>query len=70
MPAWGEAANDNDQDSWKLVLFIRHLPNLTAKEIRDMERFNPKSDAEREEEKEEQEFLKGGPAGDMVQKSR
>ena len=70
MPAWGEAANDNDQDSWKLVLFIRHLPNLTATEIRDMERFNPKSEAEREEEKEEQEFLKGGPAGDMVQKSR
>ena len=41
MPAWGEPGNDNDQDSWKLVLFMRHLPNLTAGEIRDMERFNP-----------------------------
>ena len=70
MPAWGEAANDNDQDSWKLVLFIRHLPNLSAEEIRDMERFNPKSDSEREEEKEEQEFLNGGPAGDATQKPR
>lgn len=70
MPAWGEPANDNDQDSWKLVLFIRHLPNLSAGEIRDMERFNPKSDTEREEENEEQEFLKGGTAGEAVQKPR
>jgi cytochrome c553 len=68
MPAWGEAANDSDQDSWKLVLFIRHLPNLSAEEIRDMERFNPKSDSERDEEKEEQEFLNGGPAGDSTRK--
>jgi mono/diheme cytochrome c family protein len=68
MPAWGEPGNDNDQDSWKLVLFIRHLPDLTAAEIRDMERFNPKSDADREEEKEEQEFLNGGPAGKTVPK--
>lgn len=66
MPAWGEP--DNDQDSWKLVLFIRHLPQLTAVELRDMERFNPKSDADREEEKEEQEFLKGGRAGDSAHK--
>ena len=67
---WGEAANDNDQDTWKLVLFIRHLPNLSPEEIRDMERFNPKSDAEREEDKEEQEFLNGGPAGDAAKKPR
>jgi mono/diheme cytochrome c family protein len=68
MPAWG--GPNNDQDSWKLVLFIRHLPSLTAAEIHDMERFNPKSDAEREEEKEEQEFLNGGPAADPAHKSR
>ncbi len=70
MPAWGEPGNDNDLDSWKLVLFIRHLPNLTADELRDMERFNPKSDADRKEEKEEQDFLNGGPAGDQAPKSR
>ena len=70
MPAWGEPGNNNDQDSWKLVLFIRHLPNLTAAEVRDMERFNPRSDADREEEKEEQEFLGGGPAGNPAQKPR
>jgi mono/diheme cytochrome c family protein len=68
MPAWGEPGNANDQDSWKLVLFIRHLPALTAAEIHDMERFNPRSDAERQEEKEEQEFLNGGPAGDRSTK--
>jgi mono/diheme cytochrome c family protein len=60
MPAWGDS--DNDSDSWKLVLFIRHLPQLTPAEIHDMERFNPKSVAEQEEEKEEEKFLNGGPA--------
>jgi hypothetical protein len=59
MPAWGDP--DNDQDSWKLVLFIRHLPHLSTEEIRDMERFNPKSVIEQEEEKEEDEFLNGSP---------
>ena len=60
MPAWGDP--DNDMDSWKLVLFIRHLPHLAPDEIRDMERYNPKSIVEQEEEKEEDEFLNGGPA--------
>jgi mono/diheme cytochrome c family protein len=60
MPAWGDS--DNDSDSWKLVLFIRHLPQLTPAEIHNMERFNPKSVADQEEEKEEEEFLNGGPA--------
>jgi mono/diheme cytochrome c family protein len=58
MPAWGNA--DNDPDSWKLVLFIRHLPQLTPDEIHDMEHYNPKSMAEQEEEKQEEEFLNGG----------
>ncbi len=62
MPAWGDPANDKDMDSWKLVLFIRHLPQLTPDELRDMARFNPKSVAEQEEEKEEDDFLNGGPA--------
>jgi len=60
MPAWGDP--DHDMDSWKLVLFIRHLPHLTQQEQRDMERYNPKSIADQEEEKEEDEFLNGGPA--------
>ena len=57
MPAWGKATRD--EDSWKLVLFIRHLPKITPGEIREMERLNPKSEMERQEEKEEEEFLRG-----------
>ena len=57
MPAWGES--EPDEDSWKLVCFIRHLPSLTAQELHDMERFNPRSPAEMEEEKAEQDFLNG-----------
>ncbi|MFY9530486.1 MAG: c-type cytochrome [Candidatus Acidiferrales bacterium] len=57
MPAWGDP--NNDPDSWKLVLFIRHLPKITPEGIKDMERFNPRSEMERSEEKEEEEFLNG-----------
>lgn len=60
MPAWGEPGDD--PDSWKLVLFIRHIPNLTSDELRDMSRFNPSSPAERDEEKQEEDFLNGRPA--------
>jgi len=58
MPAWGDA--DRDQDSWKLVLFIRHLPRITPEEIKTMEHFNPRSAVDIEEEKAEQDFLNGG----------
>jgi mono/diheme cytochrome c family protein len=66
MPAWGEPGDD--PDSWKLVLFIRHLPNLTTDELHDMERFNPKSAAERKEEKQEEDFLNGRPTEDKAPK--
>ena len=59
MPAWGTGKETDGQDSWKLVHFIRHLPNLTADEVKAMEKFNPKSRADLEEEKQEEEFLKG-----------
>ncbi len=55
MPAWGEA--DRDPYSWKLALFIRHLPQLTPQEQKDMERFNPTSEIDREEKLQEEEFL-------------
>lgn len=58
MPAWG--TDGNDDDSWKLVLFIRHLPHLTADEEREMERLNPKGPDERQEEQEEEQFLNEG----------
>jgi mono/diheme cytochrome c family protein len=59
MPAFGEPGDD-DVDSWKLVVFIRHLPSLTQSEELEMAKLNPKSPEEREEELQEEEFLRGG----------
>ena len=58
MPAFSSPGAQND--SWKLVLFIRHLPRLTAGERIEMESNNPKGPEDREEEKEEDDFLGGG----------
>ena len=55
MPAWG--SDVKDEDSWKLVLFIRHLPQLTPEEEREMEALNPKGPGEKQEEQEEEQFL-------------
>jgi mono/diheme cytochrome c family protein len=59
MPAWGGESEHDTLDSWKLVRFIRTLPNLTADEKAQMKKLNPKSPAELKEEQEEEEFLKG-----------
>jgi mono/diheme cytochrome c family protein len=59
MPAFGDPGAD-DTNSWKLVAFIRHLPQLTPAEETEMQRLNPKSPDEIQEEKEEKGFLKGG----------
>ena len=36
MPGWGGA----DEENWKLILFIRHLPDLTPQEIKLMNEIN------------------------------
>jgi mono/diheme cytochrome c family protein len=59
MPAWGERGVEDDKESWALVAFIRHLPKLGPDEMKQMEKLNPKSADEREEEQEEEEFLRG-----------
>ena len=60
MPAWGRAEDgDFDHETWMLVAFIRHLPQLSAEEEKAMEKFNPKSAAEREEEQTEEDYLNG-----------
>jgi mono/diheme cytochrome c family protein len=59
MPAWGGGSRHDEQDSWKLVHFIRHLPGLTGEERIEMEKLNPKSPGEIREEQEEERFLKG-----------
>jgi mono/diheme cytochrome c family protein len=72
MPAWGKAGDDNDEDSWKLVHLIRHLKDLTPEQLKDMERMNPKSLEEFEEERQNEEFLRGGaePADEPQKKDQ
>ena len=60
MPAFG-GGHGSKEDSWKLVRFIRHLPQLTADERMEMERYNPKGPGDREEEQDENDFLGGKP---------
>ena len=60
MPAWGDPSLGNsDSETWALVSFIRYLPTLTSDEIAAMEKLNPKSGADREEEQAEEDFLNG-----------
>ena len=67
MPAWGQD-RENDEDSWKLVHFIRHLPQLTAEEEDEMKRMNPKGPEERQEELEEEQFLNEDQTGKQAPK--
>lgn len=66
MPAFG-GGGDDDLDSWKLVAFIRHLPSLSQAEQLEMEKLNPKSPDELEEEQEEENFLRGSPTPSQSQ---
>jgi mono/diheme cytochrome c family protein len=62
MPAWGEGDLDKDLDSWKLVHFIRHLPQLTQEELDQMKALNPKTKKDLEEEAAFDRFLQGDDA--------
>lgn len=57
MPAFSSPGSEND--SWKLVHFIRHLPLLTDDERMEMEKYNPKGPDDRREEQQEDDFLNG-----------
>ena len=56
MPAFGGGTAESAHGSWGLVHFIRHLPKITPSEVVEMEKLNPKSP----EECQEQAFLAGG----------
>jgi mono/diheme cytochrome c family protein len=60
MPAFG--GEGSEEASWKLVRFLRHLPQLTPEERAAMEHLNPKGPDEIEEEKQEEKFLQGNDA--------
>jgi len=61
MPAWGDDSSSGEEDgeSWELVHFIRHLPELTPEELSAMARFNPVSRDELERQLEIERFLAG-----------
>ena len=59
MPAWGKGLPEEDLDSWKLVLLIRHFPNITPEEITEMKQYNPLTREEREQQEALDQFLSG-----------
>lgn len=59
MPAWSTGTPEGEKASWELVHFIRRLPSLTPDDLAIMERFNPASRDQLEEELKIEEFLKG-----------
>ena len=60
MPAWGEQGNEKDEDGWGLVHLIRRLSELTPAQLKEMEKLNPKTAHELEEERLDEEFLRSG----------
>ncbi|MEO8129510.1 MAG: c-type cytochrome [Bryobacteraceae bacterium] len=65
MPTWSGGSDHDAQDSWKLVHFIRYLPQLTVEEKKEMEGLNPKSPGEFREEEEEKKFLEGADTNEQ-----
>lgn len=62
MPGWSTGTPEGEQSSWQLVHFIRRLPSLTPEDLAEMERHNPRSPAEFEEQRTIDAFLEGSDA--------
>jgi mono/diheme cytochrome c family protein len=60
MPGWSTGTPEGEKSSWQLVHFIRRLSSLTPEDLQEMEKFNPVSRMQVEEENKIEEFLKGG----------
>jgi mono/diheme cytochrome c family protein len=69
MPAWTTGTDEDARESWALVRFIRHVPNLTPDEVTHIEGLMPKSPADLKQEQDIEEFLRPdhpktrGPSG-------
>jgi mono/diheme cytochrome c family protein len=59
MPGWGTGSVEDEESSWHLVNFIRHLPSLTEAEAQVMAGMNPRPPEEIRQEIDEQRFLAG-----------
>ncbi|HEV8238338.1 MAG TPA: c-type cytochrome [Thermoanaerobaculia bacterium] len=62
MPGWGDGTAESRRESWALVHLIRRLPRITPEDLAEMEKLNPKTPEELEEQNEEDAFLKGEDA--------
>ena len=60
MPGWSTNSPAGERASWQLVHFIRRLSSLSPEDIAEMERHNPMSRSQFEEERQVEEFLRGG----------
>ncbi|HKE85766.1 MAG TPA: c-type cytochrome [Vicinamibacterales bacterium] len=60
MPGWSTGTESGEQASWRLVHFIRRLPQLTAKDVAQLETMNPRTPEEFRQQIEEEQFLRGG----------
>jgi mono/diheme cytochrome c family protein len=60
MPGWSTGTPEGERASWQLVNFIRRLPKLTAEDLAEMEKFNPVSRQQIDEERKIEDFLQGG----------
>lgn len=64
-PPFGQPNRTDDQGSWQLVQFIRHLPRLTPEQEAAMKRLNPVSPMDVDSD---EEFLSGEDASTTKKK--
>jgi mono/diheme cytochrome c family protein len=62
MPGWSTGTESGENASWRLVHFIRRLPQLTTEDLERLETLMPRSPEEIRQQIEEEQFLKGGDA--------
>jgi len=62
MPGWSTGTETGENASWRLVHFIRRLPQLTTEDLERVETLTPRSPDEIRQQIEEEQFLKGGDA--------
>jgi mono/diheme cytochrome c family protein len=62
MPGWSTGTESGENSTWRLVHFIRHLPNLTPEDLERLETLTPRSPEQIRQQIEEEQFLKGGDA--------
>jgi len=60
MPGFGEEPGSlQNEETWHLVHFIRHIPSMTDDEVAELKKMNPKSPAELAKEEKIRKFLQG-----------